>query len=332
MSTQDLISALGPLGPLYADPQVREILVDGPERVRVERADAAGAKIEDIPLRFASAAALREVIVATLALSGVKLGPADLSAEASFPHNEARIVVVLPPAAVDGPYLVIRKLVVTSMTWDDLVRYGSVSPAARDLLLAALAHPVNFLITGSAGAGKITFANILASSIAPEQRLVVVEALPEFRLQHPRAVFLEAGNRVSFANLIATATRMRPDWLVIGEFTGPEALPALDLISRGHEAITMIHAESPDDALARLERMCHMANSGLSLAEIRAVIASAVRVITHQRYFPNGTRRLTDVVELRGLTAEGYDLQPLLRYNPASDQLELTGAKPVWEK
>lgn len=332
MSTQDLVSALGPLGPLYVDPQIREILVDGPKRVWVERADAAGAKIVDTMICFESAAALREVIAAVLALSGVKLGPTDISAEASFPHNEARIVAVLPPAAVNGPYLVIRKMVVTSMTWDDLVRYGSVTPAARDLLLAALAHPVNFLVTGSAGAGKITFANILASSIAPEQRVVVVEAVPEFRLQHPRAIFLESSSWGSFAGLIATATQMRPDWLVIGEFTGPEALPTLDLISRGHEAITMMHAESPTDALSRLERMCKLANSGLSLAEIRAVIVSAVRVITHQRYFPNGARRLTDVVELHGLMGEDYDLRPLLRYNPANDQLELTGAKPTWEK
>jgi pilus assembly protein CpaF len=319
------------LGPLYADPQVREILVDGPEQVRVERVTADGVRIEDTPVRFETPAALRAVIDAALALGGVKFGPAEFSAEASFPHNAARVVVVLPPVAVDGPYLIIRKLTVTTMTWDDLLRYGSVTPAARDLLLAALAHPVNFLVTGSANAGKTTFANILASSIAPEQRLLVVEAVQMFRLQHPRAVFLESGRADTLANLIATATRMRPDWLVIGEFTGPEALPALDLIGRGHEAITMLHADSPTDALARLERMCRMANAGLSLAEIRAIIASAVRVITHQRYFPNGARRLTEIVELRGLEGDLYNLQPLLRYNLTNDQSELTGVRPGWE-
>jgi pilus assembly protein CpaF len=224
------------------------------------------------------------------------------------------------------------KMTVTTFTWDDLLRFGFITAPARDLLLSALAAPVNLLITGGAGAGKTTFANALASSLPADQRLVVAKPVQEFRLQHPRAIFLEAGGpaNIPFAELISTASKMRPDWLIIGEMIGPEAMRVMEVLSRGHTAMATLHANSPEDALARLEALCLMANLGLGLGEIRALIASALRAITCQRRLPNGKRRLMQIVELCGLDNNRYVLQPLFRYNLETGRLEATGATPGW--
>ncbi len=331
MPTQSILDALGPLAALYADPQVREIMVDSPDRVLAERVTQSGEMIEDTDIRFESPEALRAVIDAALALGGVQLGPTETIGDVRLPGSEARLLAVLPPTAIQGPCLVIRKMSVTVFTWEDLIRFGFIPPEVRDLLLSAISARVNCLITGGTGAGKTTVANILAASISPDQRLVVAEPVQEFQLQHPRAVFLEAGGPgdVPFSELISAASKMRPDWLVIGELIGPESLRAMEVLSRGHTAIITTHANSPEDALTRLEALCLMANLGLGLSEIRALIASAIRMITCQQRLPRG-RRLTDIVELCGLENERYILQPLARYNPETDRTELTGIKPGW--
>jgi pilus assembly protein CpaF len=138
---------------------------------------------------------------------------------------------------------------------------------------------------------------------------------------------------LSFADLIDLASKMRPDRLVIGELTGPETMKALEILNRGHDgSLATMHAANPEDALARLETMCLMANLGLGLPEIRMLIASAIQLITYQQYLPNGRRKLTQIVELQGLENGRYVLNPLFRYNPETDGIDATGAKPSWEK
>jgi pilus assembly protein CpaF len=328
MVEKDLLTALGPLAPLYSDPAVLEIMVDTPERVLVERSG----RLEDAGIRFESPEALRTVIDAALALGDVKLAPGQTIGDARL-SGAARMLAVLPPTAPQGPCLVIRKLYPVTLTWDKVIELGFITRAALDLLQRALRAHVNVLIAGGAGSGKTTMANLLAEDIPPQERVVVVEAVHELQIRHPRAVFLEAAGpaKPTIQDLLIAAAKMRPDWMVIGELYGPEAMHAFQIISRGHSGMTTTHASSPADALARLEALCLMANLGLGLGEIRALIASAFGLVTFQQRLPDGRRRLMQIVELRGLENERYVLQPLFRYDPAKDTLEPTGARPMWE-
>jgi pilus assembly protein CpaF len=328
MSKQDWHTVLGPLAPLYDDPNVLEIMVDAPDRVLVERAG----KLEESDVRFASSEALHEAIVAILAVGGVTLGSGETIGDVRLPDGSSRMLAVLPPTALHGPYLVLRKFPAATFGWEQLIEWGFITQEALDLLLGALRAHVNLLIAGGTGSGKTTVANLLAGRIPPEERLVVVESVHEMRIQHPRAIFLEAGgpNNVAQDELISTAAKMRPDWLMVGELYTSAALRALEVLSRGHSGMATIHANNPEDALARLESLCLMANLGLGLGEIRSLIVSALRVITCQEHLPSGKRRMMQIVELAGLGDDRYVLQPLARYNPETDRLEVTGIQPGW--
>jgi len=333
MSDKDLLAALGPLASLYSDPEVIEIMVDMPDRVLVGRQVEKGEELQDAGVRFASAEALLSVIEATLELAGAEPSPTQTIIDARL-TDQARMLVVLPPTAPQGPCLVIRKLIVPRLTWKQLIEFGAIAPQALELIQGAIHARINMLISGGTGSGKTTVASLVADLIPDEERLLIVENAHELRIEHPRSVFLEAGDTagLSLGDLLSTAAKMRPDWLVIGELLGPEAMRALEIINRGHSGMTTIHATSPEDALARLESMCLMANLGLGLGEIRALIASALQLITFQEKLPDGRRKITQIVELCGLENERYVLQPLFRYNLAEQRFEATGIKPSWER
>jgi len=329
MNEKELLTALGPLALLYSDPAVLEIMVDTPDRALVER----GGRLEDAGIRFDSPEALRAVIDATLALAGVELAPGQTISDVRLTDG-ARMQVVLPPTAPHGPCLVIRKLTIPLITWDKIIEFGAITPEALDFLRSAVCAHVNILIAGGPASGKTTIANRLAECLPPEERMVVVESVHEMQIDHLRAVFLEAAGpaELTMTDLLSAASKMRPDYIIIGELNGAEAMRALELMRTGHSALTNTHANSPEDALTRLETMCLMANLGLGLGEIRALIASALQLIVVQLRLPDGRRRrVMHIVELRGLEDSRYVLQPLFRYDPASDKLEPTGAKPSWE-
>ncbi len=330
MPSSELIKALGPLAALYADRTVTEIMVDAPNRVLVERTD----QLEDADVLFDSPAEIRRVIDALLSVCGGPLQPGEIVGDFRLPESNNRLLIVLPPAAVNGPKLVIRKWSSNSLTWNDLLRWGSVTPDAADFLSRAMASQVSTLVTGGTSSGKTTFAGLLAEQIPPDQRLVVVERLHEMSIRHPRAVFLETGSPacISLGDLLDAASRMRPDWLILGELTGPEALQAIQLMSRGHTALINMRANNPEDALARLEGLCLMAKSGLGLGEIRTLIAASIQMITCQHKLgKEDTRCLTHVTELIGLENERYILQPLFHFNKEKGRLEPTGASPSWK-
>jgi len=199
--------------------------------------------------------------------------------------------------------------------------------------MSAVRAPVNILVTGGNGSGKTTLLNLLAESAPAHERLVVVGEAEELPVTHPRRIHLAASSQanLSVSDLLSTAAKMRPDWIVFSELRGAEALPLLQIFSLGVSGMTSLHAASAVEALARLEALCLMANLGLGLAEIRAQIVSAFRLITCQRRFPNGARRLTEVVEVLGLEDGRYLLQPLMHDNAETGQLERTAAKPSWE-
>jgi pilus assembly protein CpaF len=326
-----VLAALGPLAKLYADPDVLEIMVDSPQRILVERRG----KLEDAGVSFDSAAQIYTMVNTLLDISGEPTEPDQSILSLTFPNSEARGVVVLPPTALEGPCVVIRKLMnVGFLTWERLVEYQSVTQELVDLLQSTVDAEVNLLIAGGTGSGKTTVANRIAELIHPEARLVIVEAFHELQVHHPRAVYLEANRRrgVTIHDLIQTASKMRPDWLIFGEMLGSEAMLAVEKLGQGYSGMTTIHANSPEDALARLEAMCLTANMGLGLGEIRNLIGGAIRLVTFQQRLPDGRRKITEVAELLGIENGRYILERLFRYHPDTDRIEATGVKASWMK
>lgn len=315
-----LLAALGPLAPLYLDGSVTEIRVDSPDRVYVVRKG----KIDDVPAVFSSAQEVRRVIDATLALSGLALRDGRTIGESRL-IDGSHFVAVIPPTSGDAPCFAIHRLSRAPLDWQKLVELKVLSRLAQSLLASFVRGEVGILVAGNSGSGKTTLANLMAETIRPDQRIVVVQDVVDMPVRHPRAVHLEANllARVSVPELLETAARLRPDWVVICELRGPETLRALQVLSVGHSGLTIIHANSPEDALLRLEGMCLMANAGLGLFEIRSLIASALQVIVFQERLGVG-RRLTHIADLH-LIGERLEVRSLLRYNPAEDRLETAG-------
>jgi pilus assembly protein CpaF len=316
--------ALGPLAALYMDNSVSEIMVDGLERVTVEREG----QLTATDLCFETPEALQAVIDAALSLAGIPLKPGQAIADGRLP-DDSRLLVVFPPTAIDGPSLVIRKFMVNPMSWEMLFQYGSVNQALYDLFKSAVLSHKNILISGGPGSGKTTLSNRVAELVPPQERIVVVEPAHMMQIDHPQRVYLESGgpNNISMQELIVTASKMRPDWLVIGELTGAEAMTALEVMNRGHAGLATIHATSPVDALTRLETMCLMANIGLGLSEIRLLIASAIQLVFYLEKLPDGKRRILHAVELRGLENDRYVIQPLIRYHEEQDGWEVVESR-----
>jgi pilus assembly protein CpaF len=331
---ENFLKALGPLAPLYTEKDIQEIMVDAPERTLVEREG----RLENVGRYFDSAGEIIKVIESLAGLTNGGQQPGETVWELSFPGGEVRALAVLPPTALNGPALVIRKLTINAqVTWENLIKWNSVTQEGRDFLQQALRVPVNLLVAGGTGSGKTTLANRILELLPAGERLIIVENNHEMQASHPMAVYLECGgsnhgglDRMRMEDLIVTGSKMRPDWLVIGELLGAEAMRAVEVLGRGHSGLTTIHAESAEDALARLEAMCLTANLGLGLAEIRNLISAALRLITYQRRMPDGSRKLVEIVELRGLEQGRYVLERLFRFNPQTNRLEATGVKPGW--
>jgi len=330
MGAKNLQTALGPLAPLYNDPDVLEIMVDNCDRTLFEKEG----RLFDAGVKFNSPEAIKEVVEALLALTGKQLKPEETIVHIPFPESQGRAVAIFPPTAIQGPHLVIRKLMNTGwINWENLLEWNSISQEAYEFLQKTMQAQVNVLVVGGIGSGKTTLANRIAELIPPENRLVIVENFHELQIRHPRAVYLEAVTApdISVSDLIRTGSIMRPDWLIIGELIGAEAMTAMEVMSRGHTGLTTLHANSPEDALARLEGMCLMANLGLGLDEIRVLIAAAIQLITFQRHMPDGSRKMLEVVELRGVENGRFVLERLFRFDPEKGRLASTGIKPSWE-
>jgi pilus assembly protein CpaF len=327
--TQKLHAALGPLAGLFDDPDVHDIMVDAPDRVLVDRNN----RLENAGVTFSSEQAIQELIAALVALEGGQIKPGETVIQIYFPDRGTRGVAVLPPTVLQGPTLVIRKsMMARGITWEKLVEFGSVTQEAVDFIKQAVAAHVNILIAGGTFSGKTTIANLVAELISPEERLVVVEDQHNYQIHHPRAVFLEAcrAEGVTINDLIRTGSNMRPDWLIVGELQGAEAMQVVEVFGRGYSGMTTIHANSLEDALMRLEAMCLTANMGLRLTEIRGLVAGALCLLCYQKYLPNGKRRIMEIAELRGVENGQYVLDRLFRYDPEQDLLAATGAKASW--
>jgi len=315
--------------PLLEDPEVTEIMIDGTERVAIERRG----KIEDAKVRFKSDDDVKAVVKETLKMAGVTMQDDQTIYDVRLGDN-SRMIAIMTPTSVNGHNVTFRKWMKKQITWEKLLEYKAISAEARDLIQGALNKHISILIAGGTSSGKTTVANRVIELIPASERVVVVEQAHELQFDHPRAIFLEAGAAIStpMNELLTAGSKMRPDWLAIGELHGSESLHALQIMGNGHNAIATMHATSAENALARLEAMCLTANLGLGLDEIRQVIASALGLIVYQERMPQGNRKVVQLVELKGVEDGRYILQPLMRYDPEKDVFEMTGVKPSWEK
>jgi pilus assembly protein CpaF len=292
---------LGPLEVLLEDPAVEEVMVNGPSCVYVER----GGLIEPTEVRFADEEELRNAIERILAPLGRRVDELSPMVDARL-GDGSRVNVVIPPLAIDGPLVSIRRFGAERPDPDRLVALGTISVAQRQLLAAAVGERRSILVSGGTGSGKTTLLNALSSFIAPGERVVTIEDAAELRLQQPHVVRLEsrpAGiegrGEVSVRDLLRNALRMRPDRIVIGEVRGAEALDLLAALNTGHAgALSTVHANSPADALSRLETLALMAGVGLPHAAVAEQVQRGIDLVVQLERRADGARVVGEIAEV----------------------------------
>jgi pilus assembly protein CpaF len=292
---------LGPLEILLDDPAVEEVMVNGPDRVFVER----GGRIEQTAIAFADEEELRNAIERILAPLGRRVDELSPMVDARLADG-SRVNVVIPPLAIDGPAISIRRFGAERPGPDRLVELGTLDPGQRQRLEDAVRARRSILVSGGTGSGKTTLLNALSSFLAPEERVVTIEDAAELRLQQPHVVRLEsrpAGvegrGEVTIRDLLRNALRMRPDRIVIGEVRGQEALDLLTALNTGHDgALSTIHANSPRDAIARLETLALMAGVGLPHEAIAEQVRRGIDLLVHLQRMPDGSRKVTEIAEV----------------------------------
>lgn len=292
---------LGPLEVLLADPAVEEVMVNGPDRVFVER----GGRIEATDVAFADEEELRNAIERILAPLGRRVDELSPMVDARLADG-SRVNVVIPPLAIDGPALSIRRFGARRPGPDELVALGTLTAKQRQLLEAAVGGRRSVLVSGGTGSGKTTLLNALSSFIGEDERVVTIEDAAELRLQQRHVVRLEsrpAGvegrGEVSIRDLLRNSLRMRPDRIVIGEVRGPEALDLLTALNTGHDgALSTVHANSPADALSRIESLALMAGVGLPHAAVAEQVQRGVDLVVHLERRADGARLVTEIAEV----------------------------------
>jgi pilus assembly protein CpaF len=292
---------LGALEPLLADPTVDEVMVNGAGTVWIERAG----RLEPAGVAFAGEAELRHAIERILAPLGRRVDEAEPLCDARLPDG-SRVNVVIPPLALDGPVLTIRRFRRRGFTARELVEGGTWSAALHDFLAAAVRGRLNIIVSGGTGSGKTTTLNALSSFIPPGERVVTIEDTAELQLQQPHVVRLEGRpptvegrGEVTIRRLVRNTLRMRPDRIVVGEVRGPEALDMLGAMSSGHDgSLSTVHAGSAEEALRRIETLALMADVGLPHAAVREQVAAAVDLVVHQARVAGGARQVVGVSEV----------------------------------
>jgi pilus assembly protein CpaF len=301
------ILGFGPLEPLLADESITEIMVNGAQKVFIERKG----KLEKTSLAFESDDHLMRIIDRIVSPLGRRIDESSPYVDARLPDG-SRVNAIIPPLALNGPTLTIRKFSKTPLTVEDLIRFGSITPEAIEFLKACVIARLNVIVSGGTGSGKTTFLNVLSGFIPGDERIITVENAAELQLRQEHVVTLESRppniegkGEVTIRDLVINCLRMRPDRIVVGECRGGEALDMLQAMNTGHDgSLTTAHSNSPRDTLSRLETMCLMAGMDLPVRAIREQIASAVDLIVHQERMRDGTRKIVNVTEVQGMEGD----------------------------
>ncbi|PCJ29393.1 MAG: pilus assembly protein TadA [Moraxellaceae bacterium] len=308
---------LGSLEPLLDDDSITEIMVNGPDQVYIER----NGKIELAECRFTSTSSLLSVIDRIVSPIGRRIDESSPMVDARLADG-SRVNAVIPPLALNGPTITIRKFSKKKLFMNDLFKFESISQDMAIFLRSSVTHHQNIMISGGTGSGKTTLLNILSNFIDANERIVTIEDAAELRLNQPHVVSLESRppnaegkGKITIRDLVTNALRMRPDRIVVGECRGGEALDMLQAMNTGHDgSLTTGHANSPADFLSRLEVMVMMAGVDLPSRAIREQIASAVNILVQQNRLADGTRKVTSIVEVLGFDGENIQLKPIFEY------------------
>ena len=310
---------LGPIEPLLADPDVSEVMVVGARDVYVE----VRGKLHLTDVSFRDDDELLEIIRAVVKAAGRHIDAESPLCDARLPDG-SRVHAAIPPIAIDGPLLNIRRFIRGPLDMDDLIQLGSCSENAFGFLKACVMACANMLVSGATSSGKTTLLNILSGYIPEDERIVTIEDAAELQLRQRHVARLEArpagpdGREITLRDLVISSLRMRPDRIVVGEVRGPEALDMLQAMNTGHDgSMTTIHANKPRDSLARIETLVMMAGYDLAHRAIRAQIASALNVVIHMERLRDGSRKVVQISEITGMDDEVISMQEIFRFTPA---------------
>jgi pilus assembly protein CpaF len=314
----DEILGHGPLEPFLRDPEITEIMVNGYDQIFVERFG----RLYDVDARFQDEAHLRRTIDKIVGRVGRRVDESSPMVDARLPDG-SRVNAIIPPVALDGSTLTIRKFSADPFTATDLLSFGTITPGVFELLEACVRGRLNILISGGTGSGKTTTLNVLSGFLPESERIVTIEDAAELQLHQEHVVRLESRpaniegrGEIAIRDLVRNSLRMRPDRIVVGEVRDAAALDMLQAMNTGHDgSITTVHSNSPRDSLARLETMVLMAGLELPVRAIREQVASAIDLIVHQARLKDGSRRVTHVTEVVGMEGEVVTLQDLFQFD-----------------
>ena len=336
----DDVFGLGPLEPLFADGEITDILVVSPDRVFVERRG----QLRQSDARFRDNAHLLHIIHRIVRNAGRRIDERSPMVDARLADG-SRVNAIIPPLAVDGPQLSIRRFPERALDLDRLVGFGTLAPATADLLRAAVAGRLNIIFSGGAGVGKTTLLNAASASLGPHERVITIEDAAELRLEGSHIVRLETRSAnvegigaVEPRDLLRNALRMRPDRIIVGECRGAEAFDMMQAMNTGHEgSMTTLHSNSARDAIYRLESMLAMGGVDMPIRVLRDYVASAIDMVVHLMRLPDGRRVIGEVLEVGEAGDEGLRMQPIHRYRVTGSHegrtdgfFESTGVRPAF--
>jgi pilus assembly protein CpaF len=337
----DEMLGYGPIQSFLDDPDVSEVMVNGPNKVYIEKKG----KLTKTNVIFENNEQVLRIINKIISPLGRRVDSDSPTVDARLPDG-SRVNAVIPPVAIDGPSITIRKFNKEKLKVEQLINFGSMSKEMAELLKACVISRLNIIISGGTGSGKTTLLNVLSSFIPEDERIVTVEDAAELQLQQDHVVRLESKppnadgvGSVTIRDLVKNCLRMRPDRIVVGEVRGGEALDMLQAMNTGHDgSLTTLHANTPRDALSRLETMCLMSGLDLPLKVIRQQIASAIDLIIQQSRLKDGTRKITAITEVAGMEGETIVLTDIFKFEQTGvssqgmvlGEIKPTGIRPLF--
>src|ERR671912_1046248 len=336
----DEIIGLGPLEPLLRDEGITEVMVNGPRQVYIERSG----RLELTNVVFQNDDHVMRIIDRIIAPIGRRVDESSPMVDARLTDG-SRVNAIIPPLSLVGPVITIRKFAASPFTTDDLIRFGTATPEMFEFLRACIEAKLNLFVSGGTGSGKTTTLNVLSSFIPEDERIVTIEDAAELRLGQDHVLRLESRpaniegkGAITIRDLVKNSLRMRPDRIVVGEIRDASALDMLQAMNTGHDgSISTLHANTPRDALSRLETMVLMAGMDLPVRAIREQVASAVDLVLHQTRFKDGSRRITHLTEVERMEGDIITLQDVFVYDHAAGfdaegrargSLRATGLRP----